>query len=110
MRLRLQRNARRLFVVSRTGVRFRVLRPTDAPCAARRSLRDGANVIADELCPECHGPPELVAVKLDRLVKRCRACGIVGTRSERPTSNPTVTFRERSRARVSAAVAYPLSR
>jgi uncharacterized Zn finger protein len=28
----------------------------------------------DLLCPECHGPPELLHVKKDRLVKRCTDC------------------------------------
>jgi Zn ribbon nucleic-acid-binding protein len=32
-------------------------------------------MIADELCPNCHGKPELQFVKLDRLVKQCSDCG-----------------------------------
>jgi hypothetical protein len=29
---------------------------------------------ADSLCPECHGRPDLLLVKIDRLVKRCVEC------------------------------------
>jgi len=29
----------------------------------------------DSFCPECHGPPVLVLVKLRSLVKRCEDCG-----------------------------------
>jgi len=49
-------------------------------------------VIADELCPECHGPPELVAVKLDRLVKRCRACGHRWNEERTPYVKPNGYF------------------
>jgi len=31
--------------------------------------------LADTFCPECHGDFDLVALRRDRLVKRCRACG-----------------------------------
>ena len=29
----------------------------------------------DARCPECHGDPELLQVRADRLVKRCPDCG-----------------------------------
>lgn len=32
-------------------------------------------MIVDSLCPECHGPPELISVTPRKLVKRCRDCG-----------------------------------
>jgi|HubBroStandDraft_4_1064222.scaffolds.fasta_scaffold31129_9 hypothetical protein len=32
-------------------------------------------MLADQLCPECHGEPELVLVRADRLVRRCTGCG-----------------------------------
>jgi Zn ribbon nucleic-acid-binding protein len=32
-------------------------------------------MLADQLCPECHGLPDLIAVREDRLVKGCADCG-----------------------------------
>jgi Zn ribbon nucleic-acid-binding protein len=32
-------------------------------------------MLADCLCPECHGRPALLLVRKDRLVKSCVECG-----------------------------------
>lgn len=49
-------------------------------------------MIADALCPECHGDVDLVAVKSDRLVKKCVACG---HRWNEERSKPAVEFVDR---------------
>lgn len=32
-------------------------------------------MIADQHCPECRGVPDLLLVRKDSLVKRCKDCG-----------------------------------
>jgi hypothetical protein len=43
-------------------------------------------MLADELCPECHGRPSVKQTHADRIRKRCRDCG--HSWLEEPTAEP----------------------
>jgi Zn ribbon nucleic-acid-binding protein len=47
-------------------------------------------VTADSHCPECRGRPDLIFVKIDRLVRRCVECGHRWNEEREPQPEPMI--------------------